>query len=129
MKHRKKYISYSLIVIYSLLMIHMALPHAHHHHEEDEICGQCTHQDCDEHEDAFHCHKIPQHHPSLLQDKLQKLIQISHIQLYLGIKTGSVTICSYPSPTGHTLRTYETPPILPPGCVLTQTLRAPPTEV
>lgn len=129
MKHRKKYISYSLIVIYSLLMIHMALPHAHHHHEEDEICGQCTHQDCDEHEDAFHCHRIPQHQPSQLQSELQKLLQFSHIQLSFDADTCCTAACLPANDATQTDRTYETPPILPPGCVQTQSLRAPPAEV
>lgn len=129
MKHRTTYLSYSLIVIYSLLMIHMSIPHAHHQHEEDEICGQCTHQDCDEHEDAFHCHKIPQHHPSSLQYELQKLIQLFQDLACFDSDIACAANFEPADAPESSFRTYEPPPLLSQGCALTHALRAPPAEV
>lgn len=64
-------ISYLLLVVYTIVVVHTCIPHDHHNHdvtalmEGTDICYMCHHDDQDEHDDDHHFHHHPiSHHES-----------------------------------------------------------------
>ncbi len=128
MYHREQHISYCLIVIYSLIMLHMSIPHHHAYEGENEIFEACEHQDCDEHEDAFHVHHIPQHEPSQLQEVVKHMIFISLNQTAMDVEWSDEDTEAKSSESGIAMYIKD-PPRIPDTCLKKTIFRGPPALV
>lgn len=83
-------ISYLLLAVYTIVLVHTCIPHDHHNHdvmalmEGTDVCYMCHHHEDDDQDHHFHHHPISHHEECQHIDKFLKTTDIRDVfyQLY-----------------------------------------------